>query len=57
MDDLFHKRKATKVTQLQRAKGGREPYDKVLIVCEERKDRTSLLMELRGHLKTVSSKY
>ena len=36
-DDLFHKRKARKVTQLQRAKESREPYDKVLIVVREKK--------------------
>lgn len=50
-DDLFHKRKATKVTQLQRAKESREPYDKVLIVCEGEKTEPHYLMELRGHLK------
>ena len=50
-DDLFHKRKATKVTQLQRAKESREPYDKVLIVCEGEKTEPHYLMALRDHLK------
>ena len=33
-DDLFHKRKARKVTQLQRAKESREPSDRGLLDCE-----------------------
>ena len=49
-DDLFHKRKARKVTQLQRAKESREPYDKVLIVCEGEKTEPHYLMALRDHV-------
>ncbi|HFU77753.1 MAG TPA: RloB domain-containing protein [Epsilonproteobacteria bacterium] len=50
-DDLFHKRKATKVTQLQRAKESRKPYDKVLIVCEGEKTEPHYLTALRDYLK------
>ena len=50
-DNLFSKRKAKKVKQLQRAKECREPYDKVLIVCEGEKTEPHYLMALRDHLK------
>jgi hypothetical protein len=50
-DDLFSKRKATKVKQLQRAKESRKPYDKVLIVCEGEKTEPYYLIALRDHLK------
>ena len=50
-DNLFHKRKAKKVTQLQRTKGSREPYDKVLIVCEGEKTEHYYLIPLINHLK------
>jgi len=50
-DDLFSRRKATKVKQLQRAKESREPYDKVLIVCEGEKTEPYYLIALRDHLK------
>lgn len=33
-DDLFHKRRAKKAKDLRRRKARRDPYDKVLIVCE-----------------------
>jgi hypothetical protein len=50
-DNFHHKRKATKITQLQRAKESREPYDKVLIVCEGKKTEPHYLIALRDHLK------
>ena len=50
-DNLFSRRKAAKVTQLQRAKNSREPYDKVLIVCEGEKTEPHYLIALRDHLK------
>jgi len=55
-DNLFHKRKAKKVTQLQRAKESREPYDKVLIVCEGEKTEPHYLIALRDHLKLSQAK-
>ncbi len=36
-DNLFHRRKAKRVDQLARRKVRREPYAKVLIVCEGEK--------------------
>lgn len=36
-DDLFHKRKARRSKYLKRRKARREPYDRVLIVCEGEK--------------------
>lgn len=50
-DDLFHKRKAKKTLELKRAKESREPYDKVLIVCEGEKTEPYYLMALRDFLK------
>ncbi len=50
-DDLFRKRKATKTKHLQRTKESREPYDKVLIVCEGEKTEPNYLIALRDHLK------
>ena len=50
-DDLFSKRKATKLKQLQRVKESREPYDKVLIVSEGEKTEPHYLTALRDHLK------
>lgn len=50
-DDLFHKRKAKKAEDLKRPKQSREPYDKVLIVCEGEKTEPHYLIALRDHLK------
>lgn len=50
-DNLFHKRKAKKVEELQRTKEKREPYDKVLIVCEGEKTEPNYLIALRDYLK------
>lgn len=50
-DDLFHKRKAKKTEDLKRHKQSREPYDKVLIVCEGEKTEPHYLIALRDYLK------
>ncbi len=50
-DDLFHKRHAKKIEDLKRSKQSREPYDKVLIVCEGEKTEPHYLIALRNHLK------
>lgn len=50
-DDLFHKRKAKKTADLKRHKESREPYDKVLIVCEGEKTEPHYLIALRDHLE------
>jgi len=50
-DDLFHKRKAKKTEDLKRPKQSREPYDKVLVVCEGEKTEPHYLIALRDHLK------
>ena len=50
-DDLFSKRKAKKAEDLKRSKQSREPYDKVLIVCEGEKTEPHYLIALRDHLK------
>ena len=54
-DDLFHKRKAIRQKELQRAKVSREPYDKVLIVCEGEKTECHYLEVLRDYLKLSQS--
>lgn len=50
-DNLFHKLKAKKVEELQRTKENRDPYDKVLIVCEGEKTEPNYLITLRDYLK------
>lgn len=50
-DDLFHKRRAKKTEDLKRSKQSREPYDKVLIVCEGEKTEPYYLIALRDYLK------
>ena len=50
-DDLFHKRKAKKSKDLKRHKESREPYDKVLIVCEGEKTEPYYLTALRDYFK------
>ena len=50
-EDLFHKRKAKKTEDLKRSKQSREPYDKVLVVCEGEKTEPHYLIALRDHLK------
>ncbi len=50
-DQLFKKRKARKATELARRQASREPYDKVLIVCEGSKTEPNYLVELINHFK------
>jgi len=40
-DDLFHKRKAKRTSNLKRRKAKRAPYAKILIVCEGEKTETN----------------
>lgn len=48
-DNLFHKRKAQDVRSLQRRKASREPYAKVLIVCEGEKTEPLYFRGLIDH--------
>ena len=48
-DDLFHKRKARKATELARHKARRKPYAKVLIVCEGEKTEPLYFEGLQDH--------
>ncbi len=50
-DNLFHKRKARNTADLKRHKESREPYDKVLIVCEGEKTEPHYLRALRDYLE------
>lgn len=42
-DNLFHINKARKAESHQRKKARRDPYERMLIVCEGKKNRTKLL--------------
>ncbi|MEX2130014.1 MAG: RloB family protein [Pseudohongiellaceae bacterium] len=48
-DNLFHKRKARTAATLQRRVDKRDPYAKVLIVCEGEKTEPHYFNELRNH--------
>jgi len=48
-DDLFHKRKARKASDLARRKAHRAPYSKVLIVCEGEKTEPYYFKNLKDH--------
>lgn len=48
-DNLFHKRKAKSARRLQRRAAKRDPYDKVLIVCEGEKTERHYFQGLRNH--------
>lgn len=48
-DNLFHKRKARKARDLGRRKPRREPYAKVLIVCEGEKTEPFYFSGLKDH--------
>lgn len=48
-DNLFHKRKARQVRELVSRKERREPYAKVLIVCEGEKTEPHYFNELKDH--------
>lgn len=49
-DDLHHKRKLEANRSLARTKNNREPYDRVLIVCEGQKTEPDYLEGLRKEL-------
>jgi len=48
-DDLFHKRKAIRAAQLARRRSRRDPYAKVLIVCEGEKTEPNYFNGLKDH--------
>lgn len=48
-DNLFHKRKAKSAKGLQRRASRRDPYAKVLIVCEGEKTEPHYFQGLRNH--------
>lgn len=48
-DNLHHKRKAKNAEQLARRAAMREPYPKVLIVCEGEKTEPNYFRELKDH--------
>ncbi|MCG5494998.1 RloB family protein [Ectothiorhodospira variabilis] len=48
-DNLFHKRKAKSIKRLQRRAARRDPYAKVLIVCEGEKTEPYYFQGLRSH--------
>lgn len=50
-DDIFHKRKAKSAQALKRGGGRRDPYDKVLIVCEGEKTEPNYFKELIDYYK------
>lgn len=54
-DDLFHKRKARNAKQLSRRKARREPYAKVLIVCEGEKTEPHYFLGLKDYYKLNSA--
>lgn len=54
-DDLHHRRKARRVADLARKKASREPYPKVLIVCEGEKTEPNYFSELKDHLELSST--
>jgi len=48
-DNIFHKRKQNAAATAQRRKASRQPYDKVLIVCEGEKTEPLYFKELIDH--------
>jgi len=54
-DDLYHRRKARKAEDLARKKASRDPYPKVLIVCEGEKTEPNYFSELKDHLELSST--
>jgi hypothetical protein len=47
-DNLFHKRKARRASDLNRHKARRDPYAKVLIVCESEKTEPHYFHDLKN---------
>jgi len=54
-DKLFNRRKARQAKELARHKGKREPYDKVLIVCEGKKTEPNYFNGLKDHFELNSA--
>ncbi len=54
-EDLFHKRKAKLKRDTARHKANREPYDKVLIVCEGTKTEPYYFAEIKDHYKIATA--
>ena len=54
-DNLFHKRKAQRATDLARRKAKQSAYDKVLIVCEGEKTEPNYLQGLIDHYQLNSA--
>ncbi|MCF6346619.1 MAG: RloB family protein [Thiomicrorhabdus sp.] len=54
-DNLHHKRKAKLNSDLKRKKAKREPYDRVLIVCEGEKTEPHYFSELKDHYRLNSA--
>ena len=54
-DNLFHRRKAKQTRELSRKNAKRDPYDKVLIVCEGQKTEPHYFNDLKDHLKLNSA--
>ena len=54
-DKLFHKRKARTTKELQRKAGKREPYDRVLIVCEGAKTEPLYVKQMCNDLRLSSA--
>ena len=53
-DNLFHKRKARKKEQLARRGKQRDPYAKVLIVCEGKKGSSPVLCINTKYIKHIT---
>jgi len=54
-DDLFHKRKARGAKDLKRRKARREPFAKVLVVCEGEKTEPHYFNGLKDHYRLNSA--
>ena len=54
-DNTHHKRKAKKASDLARKKANRDPYEKVLIVCEGEKTEPNYFNKLKDHLELSSA--
>jgi hypothetical protein len=54
-DNLFHKRKAKQTRDLERQKAKRDPYAKVLVVCEGEQTEPCYFSELKDHYEINSA--
>ena len=54
-DDLFRKRKAKSAKQLRRNRSKKEPYAKVLIVCEGEKTEPNYFLGIKNHYEINTS--